>query len=1037
MVHELVKHLRSAAASAFVLALSISSASAQGCTGQFSGGRLCGNPGTTQAVPGPTYQPVLGIPGSVSGTFGIANGNPGGATVTLANPSATVAYRFNVPAIAGSSGQVLRSGGGGTSPMTWSTATYPATAGAAGTLMQSDGTNWGSTTAAYPSVGTSTGSLLRANGTNWVASTVFWPDTVAQGDLLYGSAASTIAVLAKDTNATRYLSNTGTSNAPAWAQVNLTNGVTGTLPATSGGTGVATVTTGDLIYGSAPNTLANLADIATGNVLLSGGVGAVPSWGQVGLTTHISGILPIANGGTNANSASGTSLDNITGFASTGYIKRTGAGSYSINSPIPGSDLPLPGASSLGGVFSKAAVTHQFLTSISNVDGSVGQAQPSSTDISQTQTGTGAVARTVQTKFTEIVSIDDFGADPTKVADSAPAVRLAIAAVADGGAVVIPTVPAGGGYLMNSCVNNAVFDFSGSLGNKNVSIIGQGWNVKTGGSYGSPQGSVLWWGASIPNTCSMFRFAGTDVVFGGVYRDFAVVASTGTFGTPKGLHTFFVDASASDSFYRDHMAIQNVFMDNTAAGVSVKTFANNTSLSGAFVYGTISYNQLMSINMVETGDGVDIDQNVFGQNASSGAPPAIEYSQFAGATDVRILRNTISNFNGMIVIHSASKTVIALNELEMGNVTNSYGSLIDLKGDGGYAVADTSISDNSISQNSLVANYIPINIQNAVGTTVTNNRIAVPTGSIHINVTASAARTKIDNYNCLTNSVNGACATANVSASTVIAGRTSGTLTNGHCAQFNSTGDIVDSGATCGTDTITLGSTLISGGTIGNILYHAASNFVGEMTTTGSGTVLVLSTAPSITGEAVFTSTATTSTGLLATTVVSAGDYVPAQRWTYAGNASFTNLAAWMRSQGDAAFGSWAAWNATNDRWEYPFTSTYGASLQSFNDNLAGDIIFYTAPSASVTAGNPITFNQRLTINGNGSVVIGSGALSTSATDGFPYIPTSAGTPTGVPTSNTGRVPVVYDTTNHQFWIYDGGWKQPKTPTGAALVTWQ
>jgi len=54
-----------------------------------------------------------------------------------------------------------------------------------------------------------------------------------QGDILYASAANTLAALAKDTNATRYLSNTGTSNNPAWAQVDLSNGVTGNLPVTN------------------------------------------------------------------------------------------------------------------------------------------------------------------------------------------------------------------------------------------------------------------------------------------------------------------------------------------------------------------------------------------------------------------------------------------------------------------------------------------------------------------------------------------------------------------------------------------------------------------------------------------------------------------------------------------------------------------------------------------------------------------------------------------------------------------------------------
>lgn len=57
-----------------------------------------------------------------------------------------------------------------------------------------------------------------------------------QGDLLYASAANTLARLAKNTTATRYLSNTGTNNNPEWAQVNLANGVTGVLPVANGGT---------------------------------------------------------------------------------------------------------------------------------------------------------------------------------------------------------------------------------------------------------------------------------------------------------------------------------------------------------------------------------------------------------------------------------------------------------------------------------------------------------------------------------------------------------------------------------------------------------------------------------------------------------------------------------------------------------------------------------------------------------------------------------------------------------------------------------
>jgi len=57
--------------------------------------------------------------------------------------------------------------------------------------------------------------------------------TWAQGDILYGTGVNTYTKLAKNTSATRYLSNTGSSNNPAWAQIDLSNGVTGNLPVTN------------------------------------------------------------------------------------------------------------------------------------------------------------------------------------------------------------------------------------------------------------------------------------------------------------------------------------------------------------------------------------------------------------------------------------------------------------------------------------------------------------------------------------------------------------------------------------------------------------------------------------------------------------------------------------------------------------------------------------------------------------------------------------------------------------------------------------
>ena len=81
-------------------------------------------------------------------------------------------------------------------------------------------------------------------------------------------------------------------------QLDATDGLVGAVPAANGGTGQASYTVGDLLYASGTTALAKLADIATGNALISGGVGAAPSYGKVGLTTHVSGTLPVTNGGT-------------------------------------------------------------------------------------------------------------------------------------------------------------------------------------------------------------------------------------------------------------------------------------------------------------------------------------------------------------------------------------------------------------------------------------------------------------------------------------------------------------------------------------------------------------------------------------------------------------------------------------------------------------------------------------------------------------------------------------------------------------------
>jgi len=102
-----------------------------------------------------------------------------------------------------------------------------------------------------------------------------------------------------------------------------TNGtitLAGTLAATNGGTGQTSYAVGDLLYASTTTAVSKLADVATGNALISGGVGVAPSYGKIGLTTHVSGTLPVANGGTNltAFTANGIMYASSTSALTTG-----------------------------------------------------------------------------------------------------------------------------------------------------------------------------------------------------------------------------------------------------------------------------------------------------------------------------------------------------------------------------------------------------------------------------------------------------------------------------------------------------------------------------------------------------------------------------------------------------------------------------------------------------------------------------------------------------------------------------------------------
>ena len=164
------------------------------------------------------------------------------------------------------------------------------------------------------------------------------------GDILYASSANSPARLAKDTNATRVLPNTGTSNVPAWAQVTLTSGVTGTLPVGNGGTGATTLTDGGVLLGNGSGALVAMAVLADGEMIV--GDGTTDPVAESGATLRTS----IGVGTGNSPQFTGIELSHATAntlTASGGVLSIEGNAVYSAG----GTDVPVAdggtGASSL------------------------------------------------------------------------------------------------------------------------------------------------------------------------------------------------------------------------------------------------------------------------------------------------------------------------------------------------------------------------------------------------------------------------------------------------------------------------------------------------------------------------------------------------------------------------------------------------------------------------------------------------------------------------------------------------------------------
>jgi hypothetical protein len=137
--------------------------------------------------------------------------------------------------------------------------------------------------------------------------------------------------------------------------------------------------------------------------------------------------------------------------------------------------------------------------------------------------------------------------------------------------------------------------------------------------------------------------------------------------------------------------------------------------------------------------------------------------------------------------------------------------------------------------------------------------------------------------------------------------------------------------------------------------------------------------------------------------------------------------------QGTVATGTSLSVGTSTQNWVHTVYENGNAFTQYINSvsgtaNTDGLLVGLTSSDAVVRnreSGNVFLYTAdtiRFTVTSTGNLHGTSG--TTAMTDGFFYIPSAAGAPSGVPTAITGRVPMYYDTTNNNFYIYNGAWKK-------------
>jgi hypothetical protein len=444
-----------------------------------------------------------------------------------------------------------------------------------------------------------------------------------------------------------------------------------------------------------------------------------------------------------------------------------------------------------------------------------------------------------------------------------------------------------------------------------------GLNLTPGTTPGSPVNGDLW----VTSSSIFARINGVTVNLLTPSAPCATCARTDVTNTFAANQIININGGATPAA-QSGMILQGVAANAAVGRLEVDTYAGTTIITGVRANGTLA-----SPTTLVSNDEI-LSLNAWGYDGTSRSGPAAAVRLYAGGTWSNTSHPTYLDF---ATVASASTTL---------------NTRMRVQADGGVTIGDATVTS---------AGAGTLKIQS--GITISGSFTA--TGLVGLPSLASQSA----------NTVVGASAVGSP-----IALAMPSCVGSANALQWTSGTGFNCQAITAAAGSIAVGTTTITGGSIGNILVHGASNILQEFTVSGSGSTVAMNTAPVITGgsHVAITSLGIRSTGAAFDMTIASSEVLTAGRTL---TVTLNDSARILSMNGNVTFGNTfqtgtsslilTTTGATNVT--VPTTGTLAtlAGVEALtNKTINGNTLTAGTWTLTGVAGKTLTFNKSITLDG-------------------------------------------------------------------------